>query len=146
MLHCNIASLRCVMDDVDVLADRCQGPQDLCNPDGEGEWAGVKPVLADPTGVGVRRGRCVRRPSFLGRRVDIVGDNVAWERGRGLLLICGFYPVIDHPFLKRHYVFGDDMSAPANDATKHGCGVAETSQPTQMRQLCSGRMNQPEIW
>lgn len=39
------------MDNVDVLADRCQGPQDLCNPDGEGEWAGVKTVLADPTDV-----------------------------------------------------------------------------------------------
>ena len=36
------------MDDVDVLADRCQGPQDLCNPDGEGDWAGSNPSWQTP--------------------------------------------------------------------------------------------------
>lgn len=134
------------MDDIDVLADRRQGPQDLCNPDGKGDWAGSNLSWQTPQVWVFAVEGALEGPLSWGEGWPL--SKIMW-RGRGgevyfKLLIRGFYPVIDHPFLKRHH-FGDDMAAPANDATKHGCGVAETSQPTQMRQVCSGRMNQPEI-
>jgi hypothetical protein len=108
-------------------------------------------------GCGCSPWKVLEKALFLGEKGDhlsFVVDNTcgAWEGGGVYFNLWILYiarmirGLSSHQSsLLRNITFGMIMAAPANGATKRGFGVAETSQPTQMRKLCSGRMNQPKV-